>query len=98
MWGKNGPLNYSHYKNDELDKLVEEAYSADSAERRKELYCKVQALLAENLPWVYLVQPSLTIAHKTYIKGIGEGVSTDNGMPWDNPLFDASKWFREKGK
>ncbi len=94
VWGKKGPLNYARYKNDQLDNLVEEAYTAQTEPRRKELYDSVQLLLSEQLPFVYLIQPSLTIAHKTYIKGIGEGVSNDNGMPWDNPLFDAGNWKR----
>jgi len=96
VWSKNGPLNYAHYKDDELDSLVESAYRAGTVSQRNELYEKIQALLGEKLPWVYLVQPSLTIAHKTYIKGIGTGVPADGGMPWDNPLFDAANWSREE--
>jgi peptide/nickel transport system substrate-binding protein len=98
VWGKKGPLNYAHYKDDELDNLVEKAYRDSNEREREEDYYKIQALLGEKLPWVYLVQPSLTIAHKTYIKGIGEGVATDAGMPWDNPLFDAAGWSREREK
>jgi len=94
VWGKKGPLNYARYENDELDKLVEDAYKADTEGGRKELYDKIQVLLSDQLPWVYLVQPSLTIAHKTYVKGIGTGVQSDCGLPWDNPLFDAANWSR----
>lgn len=94
VWGKKGPLNYARYKSDELDNMVEEAYRAQTEQRRKELYDDVQGLLSEQLPFVYLIQPSLTIAHKTNIKGIGEGVSNSSGMPWDNPLFDAGNWKR----
>jgi peptide/nickel transport system substrate-binding protein len=94
VWGKKGPLNYARYKDDELDKLVEDAYKAQTEEKRKELYDRVQAVLSDKLPFVYLVQPSLTIAHKTYVKGIGDSMSIDNGLPWDNPLFDAAKWKR----
>ncbi len=92
VWGKNGPLNYAHYNDDHLDSLVNEAYKADTEEKRKELYDRVQEVLSDKLPWVYLVQPSLTIAHKTYIKGIGDGMPSDSGIPWDNPLFDAHNW------
>lgn len=94
VWGKKGPLNYARYKNNQLDSMVEEAYAAQTEQRRKQLYDGVQVLLSEQLPFVYLIQPSLTIAHKTSIKGIGEGVSNANGMPWDNPLFDAGNWRR----
>lgn len=96
VWGKKGPLNYAHYKDDQLDDLVEKAYRAGTESERKDYYDKVQALLGEKLPWVFLVQPSLTIAHKTYIKGIGEGVPAGSGLPWDNPLFDAQNWRREE--
>lgn len=95
VWGKDGPLNYAHYNDDHLDSLVNEAYRADTEAKRKELYDRVQEVLSDKLPWVYLVQPSLTIAHKTYIKGIGDGMATDSGIPWDNPLFDAPNWRRE---
>lgn len=98
VWGKKGPLNYAHYKDDELDDLVERAYRADTESKRTEYYEKIQALLGEKLPWVYLVQPSLTVAHKTYVKGIGDGVSVDSGLPWDNPLFDAVNWSREQSR
>lgn len=94
VWSKNGPLNYARYKNDRLDGLLEDAYKAPTEAERKRLYDQVQTLLSEQLPWVYLVQPSLTIAHKTYISGIGDGVTSDTGLPWDNPLFDAAHWKR----
>lgn len=94
VWSKNGPLNYARYKNDRLDGLLEDAYKAPTEAERKRLYDQVQMLLSEQLPWVYLVQPSLTIAHKTYISGIGDGVTSDTGLPWDNPLFDAAHWKR----
>lgn len=94
VWSKNGPLNYARYKNDQLDGLLEDAYKAPTEVERKRLYDQVQTLLSEQLPWVYLVQPSLTIAHKTYISGIGDGVTSDTGLPWDNPLFDAAHWKR----
>lgn len=94
VWSKSGPLNYARYKNDQLDGLLEDAYKAPTEVERKRLYDQVQTLLSEQLPWVYLVQPSLTIAHKTYISGIGDGVTSDTGLPWDNPLFDAAHWKR----
>lgn len=91
-WAKNGPSNYAQYKNDELDKLINKAYFATNEEERRVLYEKVQSILSDRLPWVFLVQPDLTIAHKSYIEGVGEGLSQGSGLPWDNPLYNAQKW------
>ncbi len=95
-WAKNGPLNYARFKDDELDRLVNEGYYAGSEAERRDAYMRVQTLLANRLPFVYLVQPDLTVAHKAGISGLGQGLEKEKGLPWDNPLFDAAAWVKEQ--
>ncbi len=52
-----GGLNFIHYKNPELDRLLEEARATPDRRRRTELYHRVQEVLAEDQPYCFLYVP-----------------------------------------
>lgn len=49
--------NIPGYKNEELDRLLEEGQSVSTPEERKVVYDQVQEHMAENLPYIYLWFP-----------------------------------------
>ncbi len=66
--GKNG-LNIAGYKNEEVDKLLEEARGALDKKARINKYKKVQTLIVEDLPAAYLYSPTYTYVQNKKIKG-----------------------------
>jgi peptide/nickel transport system substrate-binding protein len=68
-WTCKGGLNYSHYCNPEVDKLLDEARQTSDVEARKALYAKADALFAEDNPIVYLYYQSWIYAYQAGLKG-----------------------------
>lgn len=66
--GKNG-LNIAGYKNKEVDKLLEEARGALNKEERINKYKKVQTLITEDIPAIYLYSPTYTYVQNKKLKG-----------------------------
>ena len=52
-----GGLNFIHYKNPELDKVLEEARSTPDRQRRTALYHQAQEILDEDQPYCFLYVP-----------------------------------------
>ena len=52
-----GGLNFIHYKNPELDKVMEEARSTPDRQRRTALYHQAQEILDEDQPYCFLYVP-----------------------------------------
>jgi ABC-type transport system substrate-binding protein len=65
---------------------------ATSISERKKVYSQMQSILARRVPWVFVVQPRLMIAHQKWITNVSCGTQTSTGVPWDNPLFNAARW------
>ena len=62
-----GGLNFTRYKNPELDRLLEEARSTPDQEVRKRLYWRVQEVLADDQPYCFLYVPySLPVVQKRF--------------------------------
>jgi peptide/nickel transport system substrate-binding protein len=51
----------------EVDRLMEEQLSATSYERRKKLYDRVQEILADNQPMIFLASPDILVGAKNTI-------------------------------
>lgn len=85
--GKQG-LNYIGYKNAEVDKLLEEGRRTFDIEKRKKAYFRIQEILAEELPYIFLYVPeSLVIVHRRF-----QGIEV-------TPLgigYNFHKWFVPK--
>ena len=62
-----GGLNFTRYSNPELDRLLEVARTLPEQEARKQLYWRVQELLAEEQPYCFLYVPySLPVVQKRF--------------------------------
>ncbi|WP_195376673.1 ABC transporter substrate-binding protein [Anaerotruncus rubiinfantis] len=52
------PYNWSFYKNEEFDKLLDEAKTISDADKRTELMAKAQQILVDDAPAIYYACPS----------------------------------------
>ncbi len=67
---KKGEYNFIGYKNPEVDRLLVEGRRTFDTERRKKIYYRIHAILAEEQPYAFLYVPdALPIAHRRF-KGI----------------------------
>jgi peptide/nickel transport system substrate-binding protein len=58
-------FNFISYKNREIDQLLEQGRRAFNQEKRKKAYFKIQEILAEEVPYIFLYVPfALPIVHK----------------------------------
>ncbi len=64
---KPGGLNFTRFTHPELDKILEEGRSTPDMHKRRELYLRLQELLAEEQPYCFLFVPySLPVVHKRF--------------------------------
>ena len=64
---KPGELNFNHYNNPEVDRLLEEGRHTFDREKRRQIYFKLQEILAEDQPYTFLFVPdSLPAIHKRF--------------------------------
>ncbi|HEX9020592.1 MAG TPA: peptide-binding protein [Nitrospirota bacterium] len=67
---KKGEYNFIGYKNPEVDRLLVEGRRTFDIEKRKKIYYRIHAILAEEQPYAFLYVPDATpIVHKRF-KGI----------------------------
>lgn len=91
-WGSNGSFNFCRFSNKRVDELLDVARRSMVPSERKLAYEEIQAILAEEQPFVFLLQPKLLIAHQSDIASVS--TTTDKPLPWDNPVFNARRWRR----
>lgn len=77
--------NSSYYSNPRLDELIEQLTSAASLEERRAISHEMQAIMAEDLPYAFLVRPKWISAYRTdrlqgWVNHVGGPVS------WINPF------------
>ncbi|MCL2102962.1 MAG: ABC transporter substrate-binding protein, partial [Syntrophorhabdaceae bacterium] len=87
---KTGPdeLNHIGYANAEVDRLLEEGRRTFDKERRKKAYFRIQEILAEDQPLVFLFYPdALPVVHKRIhgIEPAPAGISY-NFVKWHVPV------------
>ncbi|WP_250493909.1 ABC transporter substrate-binding protein [Caballeronia sp. GAWG1-1] len=78
-------INYSHYKDAEVDKLINDSLSMTDEAKRKTSMERVQQLVMGEAPWVFLINPGYQLATRANIKGYSW--NTTNGNTW----YDFSK-------
>lgn len=78
-------INYSHFKSDEVDKLIDQALISTDEPKRLEGMKRVQQITVENAPWVFLVNPGYQVATRSNLGGYSW--YTPNGNAW----FDWTK-------
>ncbi|MDO8673218.1 MAG: peptide ABC transporter substrate-binding protein [Dehalococcoidia bacterium] len=84
--GKTGLLNYVGFKNGEYDRLAIEARTTMDYGRRKDLYARIQALLADELPYYFLWSEQTHLAASPRLQG---PISLDSPMF----LWNVEKWY-----
>jgi peptide/nickel transport system substrate-binding protein len=67
---RKGEYNFIGYKNDEVDRLLVEGRRTFDVKKRKKIYYRIHAILAEEQPYAFLYVPDATpIVHKRF-KGV----------------------------
>lgn len=92
VWSSDGPLNFSKFQNKRVDELLSLGRTATTRETRIPAYAEIQDILSYELPWVFIAQPELLVAHQRRVVGITQAKQTETGLPWDNPFFNAAHW------
>jgi peptide/nickel transport system substrate-binding protein len=63
-----GRYNFVGYANPEVDRLLEEGRRTFDVEKRQAIYRRMHALLAEDLPYIFLYHPeALPVVHKRFV-------------------------------
>lgn len=81
-------LNFIRYKNEEVDRLLVEGRMTFDRAKRKAIYDRIQEILAEDQPYIFLYVPmSLSIIHKRFrgIEPAPAGISY-NFIRWWVPV------------
>jgi len=85
---KPGELNFIHYKNPEVDRLLEEGRHTFDREKRKQAYFRFQKIIAEDQPYTFLFVPdALPAVHKRF-RGIKPAPAGIN--------YNFPKWYVPK--
>ena len=87
---KPGELNFIHYNNPEVDRLLEEGRHTFDREKRRQAYFRFQEILAEDQPYTFLFVPdALPAVHKRFhgIKPAPAGIN-----------YNFTKWYVPKGE
>jgi peptide/nickel transport system substrate-binding protein len=67
---KPGELNFIHYNNPEVDRLLEEGRHTFDREKRKQAYFRFQEIIAEDQPYTFLFVPDALPAISRRFRGI----------------------------
>lgn len=73
LWHSSGAedgLNFSGLRNEEIDRLLEEARQATDREQRKGLYAQFQQVFAEQVPAIVLYYPRYYFAVSAGVRGV----------------------------
>lgn len=81
--------NIPHYKNPELDKLLDEGAQTSDVEKRKEIYIEAQKLMAEELPYIFLWYPQEAQVRIDKLKGVPD-------LAFGDALHYIHEWYIEE--
>ncbi|MEJ2091510.1 MAG: peptide-binding protein [Syntrophobacterales bacterium] len=85
---KPGELNFIHYNNPEVDRLLEEGRHTFDREKRRQAYFRFQQIIAEDQPYTFLFVPdALPAVHKRF-RGIKPAPAGIN--------YNLPKWYVPK--
>ena len=83
-----GGLNFTYYKNPEVDRLLEEARSIPDQSTRASLYCRIQEILDAEQPYCFLYVPyALPVVQKRF-QGVKPALA---GL-----MYNFEKWWVPK--
>ena len=86
---RQGELNFISYKNEEVDRLIEEGRYTFDQEKRKAAYYRIQEILAEEQPYTFLYVPRALVAVSSRVQGIEPSA---NGI-----AYNRVKWYVPAG-
>jgi len=66
--------NVVRYFNEEVDALIDEAYTLDE-EQRQEVFCQLAEIFDEDLPWILLFSTTENAAHSMRLQGVQPSVN-----------------------
>lgn len=81
-------LNLSLYSNKDVDRLLEEIRQGVDGEKQRDAFAKLQTLIADDYPAIFLYSPHYLYAASRDLKGISGGLI---GEPADR-FLDAHNW------
>ncbi|MEJ2479981.1 MAG: ABC transporter substrate-binding protein [Acidihalobacter sp.] len=67
-WPSKGGFNSGYYSNPEVDKLLEEARSTSDQAKRAELYKKMQVIVHNDAPWIFVANWKQNAVTSTKVK------------------------------
>ncbi len=85
---KPGELNFINYKNEEVDRLIDEARFILDTDEQKKYYDRVQEILYDEVPYVFLYVPDVLPIYSKRFTGpeVGPGGIGHNFNQWYVPL------------
>lgn len=87
---KPGELNFIHYRNPEVDKLLNEGRHTFDKEKRRQAYFRLQEILAEDQPYTFLFVPDALPAISRRFRGINPAPA---GID-----YNFTKWYVPKAE
>jgi peptide/nickel transport system substrate-binding protein len=87
---KPGELNVTHYKNPEVDRLLDEGRHTFDREKRRQAYFRFQEIVAEDQPYTFLFVPDALPAISRRFRGIKPAPA---GID-----YNFIKWYAPKGE
>jgi peptide/nickel transport system substrate-binding protein len=67
---REGELNFISFKNDEVDRLVDEGRFTLDREKRKQAYYRIQEILKDEVPYIFLYVPDTLPVVSSRVHGI----------------------------
>ncbi len=85
---REGELNFISYQNEEVDRLIDEARFTLDQDVRKKAYDRIQEILHDDVPYVFLYVPDALPAYSNRFVGVeqGPGGIGHNFKDWYVPL------------
>src|SRR5216683_1189611 len=62
-------VNYSNYKNEDVDKLIKDTSHTNDQKARLEMMTKAQDIVMSEAPWVFIAYPGYHFARRANLKG-----------------------------
>ena len=85
-----GANNFSHFSNAEVDDLLNKGILEQDEAKRIEIYNRVQEIVAEEVPFLFLLYPTWVTFYSKAIKGLPESILT-----WDALHLKDYKLWKE---
>lgn len=73
-------VDYSRFKNDEVDKLIDKNLTATDEPARIADMKKAQEIIVDQAPWIFLFNPGYQLATRDDVEGVSW--YTPNGNAW----------------